>query len=99
MNQEEVIKELNEKIEKLKEEKFYLNYKLESERYWKLKMDLKDGIEESLNIGWTKELDSCIDRVLEIVGDYVNDNYDVNLTLYQDQFKYPEVREMYKEDE
>lgn len=99
MNQEEIIKELNEKIAKLEEEKFYLNYRLESERYFKLQMDLKDRISETLGVDWTRELDQCIKEVLEVVGDYVFDNYEIILTTYQDQFKNPEIRKMYKENE
>ena len=99
MNQEETIKELNEQIAKLKEEKFYLNYKLESERYYKLKIDLKNKISETLEVPWNRDLDQCIDEILEVVGDYVTDNYDIILTTYQTQFKNPEIREMYKENE
>lgn len=99
MNQEEVIKELNEKIEKLKEEKFYLNYKLERERYFQLKIDIKNKMTETLDVVWNRELDQCIDEILEVVGDYVFDNHEIILTNYQNQFRNPVIREMCKEDE
>ena len=99
MNQEEVIKELNAKIAKLEEEKFYLNYKLESERYYQLKIDLKNRISDTLDVIWNSELDQCIDEILEVFGDYVFDNHEIILTNYQNQFRNPEIREMCKEDE
>lgn len=99
MNQEDVIKELNEQIEKLKEEKFYLNYKLERERYYQLKIDIKNRISDTLEVPWNRELDQCIDEILEVVGDYVFDNHEIILTNYQNQFKNPAIREMCKEDE
>lgn len=99
MNQEEVIKELNEKIEKLKNENFYLNYKLESERYYQLKIDIKDRISDTLEVPWNRDLDQCIDEILEVVGDYVTDNYDIILTTYQAQFRNPEIKKMYEENE
>ena len=41
MNQEEVIKELNEKIAKLEKENLEINFALEDERLIQLKMKLK----------------------------------------------------------
>jgi len=83
MNQEEVIKELNEKIAKLEKENLEINFALEDERLIQLKNEIKEAITENLGVDYNSELYSCVYDIMEIYEHYAFDNYGIDFTKYR----------------